>query len=237
VNLLIVKAGSAVDELAARGDFEDWFRESLGVGEAEAPLVAPYAGDALPDPASVPAALVTGSSAMVTDEEPWSVELEAWLRALVELGRPVLGVCYGHQLLAKALGGRVERAAAGPEVGTVRIELTAEGRRSPLFAGLPAELVSQASHEQEVVLLPRGALRLARNAHGANQAFAFGPRALGVQFHPEFDAQVVRGYLTARGAELAAAGLDVERLAAEARDSEHGRAILANFLRLAGADR
>jgi GMP synthase (glutamine-hydrolysing) len=105
---------------------------------------------------------------------------------------PVLGVCFGHQLLAHALGGAVERHPRGPEVGTVGVELTGAGRRDPLFAGLDSPLAVQASHEDHVAVAPPGAVILALNEHDPVQAFAHGPRLRGVQFHPEFDLERAR---------------------------------------------
>lgn len=230
MRVLIVKAGSTVEPLlATRGDFEDWFRAGLDLAEDEAPVVSVFRGDALPDPERVPAALVTGSAAMVTDEDPWSLATERWLARYVRLGRPLLGVCYGHQLLAKALGGRVGDNPNGPEVGTVEVELTEAGRGEPLFAGLPTTLRVQSSHRQSVLALPPRARHLARNAHDEFQAFAVGERAFAVQFHPEFDAGIVRGYLGDRSESLCASGVDAERIARAARDSEHGRRVLERF--------
>jgi len=231
--LWIVKAGSTVSRLVPRrGDFEDWFRAGLGRDAATAPRVRPYRGDALPPPAEAAAVVVTGSNAMVTDEEPWSLRTQAWLREVVDRGVPVLGVCYGHQLLARALGGEVGWNPRGREIGTVAVELTEPGRRDPLLAGLPTRLIVQESHSQSVLRLPDGARLLASNAHDPHQAFAAGDRAWGLQFHPEFDADVVRGYLEERRTEIVREGRDVEELLAGARDSEHGARVLRSFAAL-----
>lgn len=233
MRLLVLKCGSTVPSLIPRrGDFEDWFRQGLGLSAAEAPIVDPSRGDALPDPAAVPAIVVTGSPAMVTDDAPWSLVSEDWLAACVRRGVPTLAVCYGHQLLARALGGTVGLNPHGREIGTVRVALTAAGRRDPLLTGLPDELVVQESHSQSVLIPPPGAEVLAGNAHDPHQALRLGERAWGVQFHPEFDADIVRGYLAERGDAIAGEGGDPTALAAATRDSDHGRRILQRFLTL-----
>ena len=229
----ILKTGSTVAPLVPqRGDFEDWFRAGLGASEAEAPLHAVHLGDALPPLRAGAGVVVTGSPVMVTDGEPWSLAVEAWLRDAVAVGVRVLGVCYGHQLLARALGGEAADHGASSEVGTVEVELTELGRADPLFDGLPATLVVQESHRQVVSRLPPGAELLAGNAHDPHQAFRVGHHAWGVQFHPEFDAGIVRGYLHARGEQLTAEGLDPAALAVAASESQHGARVLANFARL-----
>ena len=232
----ILKTGSTVAPLVPRrGDFEDWFRAGLGASEAEAPLHAVHLGDALPALRAGLGVVITGSPAMVTDGPLWSLAVEAWLRDAVAIGVRVLGVCYGHQLLARALGGTAADHPLGREMGTVEVALSADGRADPLFAGLPPTLVVQESHSQTVTHLPPEARLLAGNAHDPHQAFAVGHHAWGVQFHPEFDAEIARGYITERAAELEAEGLDPAGLSEAARDSVHGQRLLANFARLVRA--
>lgn len=235
MQLLILKVGSTVDNLlVTRGDFADWFRDGLGYAADEITVLDPPAGDPLPDPERAPPTVVTGSPAMVTDEAPWSLACERWIERFVDRAdrTPLLGVCYGHQLLARALGGTVGDQPNGREIGTCRVELTEDGQASELFAGLPSELMVQSSHQQSVLALPAGARHLAHNAHDAHQAFCFGSNAFGVQFHPEFDAGISRGYLTARADALRAEGLDPDRLLGEVAESEHGPKLLQNFRRI-----
>lgn len=232
--LAIVKVGAteAVVRERRKGDFEHWFARGLGVGPGEHVVVQPFLGEELPDPTELSAAVVTGSGAMVTDRAEWSVRTTAWLRGAVEGGLPVLAICYGHQLLAEAFGGRCGWSPNGREIGTVTVELTAAAAEDPLLAGSRSPLTVQESHSQVVLELPPDALRLARNAHDPNQGFRIGERAWGFQFHPEFDADIVRGYIEARRGAIADEGLDAEALLAALADDPAGRTILERFGRL-----
>jgi GMP synthase (glutamine-hydrolysing) len=188
----------------------------------------------LPDPTSVAGIVVTGSSAMVTDREPWSERTAEWLATAVRLEAPVLGICYGHQLLAHALGGTVEDNPRGRQIGTIDVTLVPEAGEDPLFSGFESVLHVPVSHRQVVTRLPAGARRLASTPHDPNHAFSFGPRAWGVQFHPEFDAEIVRGYIDARREALRAEKLDADALLAAATDSDHGTLLLRRFASLLG---
>jgi GMP synthase (glutamine-hydrolysing) len=184
--VLVVQAGSAPGAMRERfGDFPDWFARWLAP-RVELAVVRPYER-ALPPASGFHGVLVTGSLASVTDPAPWMEAAGAWL-VDAALTRPVLGVCFGHQLLARALGGRVERNPRGREAGTVEVELTAAGELDPLFAGLPRRLLVQQTHEDHVADLPPGATLLAGNARTPVQAFGHGELLRCVQFHPEFDA-------------------------------------------------
>jgi GMP synthase (glutamine-hydrolysing) len=108
------------------------------------------------------------------------------------------------------------------------VELTRAGQDDPLFAGVPRIFRANATHVDAVVRLPPGATVLAQNGHGL-QAFRATPTAAGVQFHPEMDADVVRGYIGERSAALAAEGLDPSRLVRGARDCPLAVTVLRNF--------
>ena len=133
--LLILKVGDTFTRVSAEaGDFEAWVRQ--GVNHPRLPLrVVDPRTEPLPAISEFSGAVVTGSHAMVTERPDWSETLAAWLRTAVEAGLPVLGICYGHQLLAHALGGRVAYHASGIEIGTVPITLAGEATGDPILKG------------------------------------------------------------------------------------------------------
>jgi GMP synthase (glutamine-hydrolysing) len=231
----VIKTGDTLPEIArGRGDFEDWI--AAGLGSASTRVVDVARGERLPEPSACVGVVVTGSSAMVSDQEEWSEAAALWLATAVEVGTAVLGICYGHQLLARALGGRVGRNPRGREIGSVDVTFRAVG--DPLLGFLPVRARLQASHVESVLELPPGVRSLAWSALDPHHAFRVGERAWGVQFHPEFDADVSRAYVRARRAALCAEGLDPDALGVACGEAPHGRALLARFARLvrAGGD-
>lgn len=231
--LIIVKLGEAPPAIAAdKGDFEDWISAGL---PAQLPikLIDPRKGESLPPPSEIAAAILTGSAAMVTDREPWSETTAAWLRQMVEQSVPVLGICYGHQLLAQALGGVVADHPDGLEVGSVELTLTDAAADDPLFAGLPAHFPVQTTHLQSVRRLPAGAEHLASSVFEKNHAFRFGKCAWGVQFHPEFSAEVSARYVVHQSARLNAQGITTESIRAKVAPSPEAEQILLRFGQLA----
>jgi len=228
--ILIVKMGGTFPELsAALGDFEDWTAEGLGVDPARVVVRCPPVGEALPDPSGLAGAVVTGSHAMVTDREKWSVETSDWIRDALATDVPLLGICYGHQLLALAAGGRVGDNPLGREFGTaeIRMRLGAEG--DPLFHGLPPVFKGHVCHAQSVTALPPGAVLLASSGRDPHQAFRLGKRAWGVQFHPEFPADAARFYARACAGALRSEGQDPEALASGVCDTPDAAGILRWF--------
>jgi GMP synthase (glutamine-hydrolysing) len=231
--VLVIKTGSTLPELRPRrGDYEDWIVEGLGLPWERIDLVGVHEGETLPEPGELAGVVMTGSSALVSAREPWSERAGAWLCEALATGTPLLGICYGHQLLAQALGGRVGRNPRGREIGTVAVDLRPAARQDPLLGGLPARLKVQATHVESVLELPPGARLLASSALDPHQAFACGERAWGVQFHPEFDAEVVRTYLEVRREEIRGEGIDPESLERAVEESPHGTRLLRRFAEL-----
>jgi GMP synthase (glutamine-hydrolysing) len=240
--VLLVKCGSTAAAVRrVHGDYDRWFLRALAPTGPALRVVEPHAGAPLPARAGGADAIVlTGSPSSVTDRAPWMARTAAW--ALEQAERlPVLGVCFGHQLLADACGGSVGRNPLGRELGTVRCALTPEGLADPLFEGVPAAFEIAATHEDEVRRLPAGAVLLATNAWSRVQAFRIGPRVRAVQFHPELDAPALAATVAARAEHVVAeaeargeaGGGRLRAVRAGIRASPWGARILGNFVRMA----
>ncbi len=234
--LATLKAGSAMAPVRERfGDFEDWLRAGLRLPASDLRLIRVAEGEPLPPPDECGGIVITGSHAMVTDNLPWSVALAAWLPAVVRKRIPLLGICYGHQLLAAAMGGRVDHHPCGPEIGTVAVELLPAAKHDPLFAALPASFPVHCFHSQSVLTLPPQAVPLARNDLEPHHAFRLGTCAWGVQFHPEYTRKIMAAEVAAAAEQLAAAGLNPAALQATAQACPAAASLLARFAALVRA--
>lgn len=142
-------------------------------------------------------ALVVLGGAMNANEDDrvaWLAPTKALVRATVADGIPTLGVCLGHQLMAVALGGEVVRNPHGRTSGLTPLSLNAAGDDDALLAGLSGRDVVQYNGDV-VSRLPEGAHQLATAPDGSVQAARFGPRAWGVQFHPETTPEIFKGWM------------------------------------------
>lgn len=227
--LLLIQTGEAPDVVRTQfGGFADWFRKAMSLAPEQLEVTRVDAGEDLPQPGAVAGAVITGSAAMVTERADWSERTADWIRHAMDARTPLFGVCYGHQLMAHALGGRVGWLPAGREIGTEAIT-----RRSGIAGNgvetLPASFAAHTTHRQSVLEAPRGAEVLARSQRDPNQLLRYAPHAWSSQFHPEFTAPVMRAYITARADTLRAEGLDPDALLANVRDTEAARALLERF--------
>lgn len=226
--LVILKTGQAIAPvLERRGDYDRLLAEGIGVSRYRS--VDVVSGDNPPTLERITAVVVTGSSALVTEREPWSERTGRWLVDAAQHGLPILAVCYGHQLLADALGGRVDHNPKGRQIGSIDVHLSEEGVRDPLLGARGPTLRVHATHRQAVLELPPGAVRLASNALDENQAYRLFERVWAVQFHPEFDAEIMREYVLNRVEILRAEGLDPDALLERIHETHDGGEILRRF--------
>jgi GMP synthase (glutamine-hydrolysing) len=195
-------------------------------------LVRTFAGDSVPREADALVVLGGGMGAYEADRLQHLQDEIDLLRSCVDRGRPVLGICLGSQLLAKALGAEVARAPV-KEIGFYRVRLTDDARSDPLFAAAPPDFVAFHWHG-DAFTLPAGAVPLASSTLTPLQAYRFGSRAWGVQFHLEVDEEVLAAMMTGEQ-ELLEAGVDPALLRLQAaRELPRLRAIAsAVFARFA----
>ncbi|WP_416838366.1 type 1 glutamine amidotransferase [Haloferax sp. DFSO52] len=138
----------------------------------------------LPDHFDYDGIVITGSSSSVYWDEAWIQKLVSYVAEADERDIPVLGVCFGHQVVAEALGGTVEDMGDF-ELGYSTVLRTADGDADDLLTGIDDQFTVFTSHGDAVVDLPPGADLLAENEYGVH-AFRRS-HAFGVQFHPEYD--------------------------------------------------
>jgi GMP synthase (glutamine-hydrolysing) len=206
------------------GDYPELFAALLAPVGIE---VVPYAAEDGHLPGSLDECdgwLCTPSRCSVYDGAPWIAGMEDLVRAAIERERPFVGICFGHQLLAQALGGRVERAAGGWTVGVQSYEIP-----DPLPVMQPplARCALIASHQDQVVEVPSGARVIARSAGCAVAGLAVGERVWTLQGHPEFLPELA-DHLYAGRAEL----MGAERTAAAraSLDRPTDRAVVAQWI-------
>jgi GMP synthase (glutamine-hydrolysing) len=234
--MAIFRMGSSYAEFVRKkGDFTDWVTAGCGLRGDAVTHVDAQGGASLPAIDRIRGAILTGSHAYVTERAPWSEAVAEWIREAVSRNLPLLGICYGHQLIAHALGGRSAVNPAGLEFGTVEITTTASAAHDPLFQALFPGFHAHTCHTQTVVQLPSGAILLATSRRDAHQAFRVGRCCWGVQFHPEFDGTAMRYYIDQYRQPLIDQGSEPERLKSAVAPTPRSNALLPAFTALAQA--
>ena len=184
----ILQTGHVPDEMrASLGDFAAMFKRLLGGRGFDFETWNVVDMDFPEGPEAADGWLITGSKHGAYEDHPWIPPLEELIRRAYAAGVPIVGVCFGHQIVAQALGGRVEKFDGGWAVGRRTYDWNGE------------ELALNAWHQDQVTQAPEGAETVARNAHCAHAALVYGDRAFTVQPHPEFDADVVAHLIDHRG--------------------------------------
>ncbi len=175
------------------GDYPDMFADLMGGVELVRYDVA--AGEVPSDPTVCDGWLATGSRLSVYDDEQWISELVEFVRRVDAARVPFVGVCFGHQLIAEALGGRVAKAPGGWGVGA-RVARVVVGE--PWMQPSASEFRVLYSHQDQVTALPPGGRVLAVAEHAPVAMLAVGDHLLGIQGHPEFAPAYARALLESR---------------------------------------
>jgi GMP synthase-like glutamine amidotransferase len=193
--------------------------------------VALVDGAAPPDVEGCEAVLITGSPAGVYDATPWMDPLRSFIRQAFAAKTPMVGVCFGHQIIADALGGDVRKSAKGWGVGRHTYAL---GGRRAWMANAGEAISLSVSHQDQVITPPVGAVTLAQSSHTEHAMLAYeGAPVISLQGHPEFsDAFVAALWSARRGKALSEA--EVDRAIASLSRPGDGALVggwIANFLR------
>ncbi len=184
----ILQTGHAPDALRPdHGDYDDLFRRLLGGRDFSFRTYAVVDG-AFPDgPEAADGWLITGSRHGAYEDHPWIPRLEAFIREARAAGVPIVGICFGHQIIAQALGGKVEKFPGGWSVGPTEYDWGGETIRL------------NAWHQDQVTALPEGATVVASSPFCANAALVYGDSILTVQAHPEFHRAFAADMIEKRG--------------------------------------
>ena len=171
------------------GGVDGWFRAALRKcdSKVEVKTVRASRPDWEKEVAWADAVMISGSPRDAFADDEWTHGLMSKVARLLEKKKPVLGVCYGHQILGRVKGGKVGRSEGGWELGETKVETTAEGEGSELFKGVPKEMKVMQSHRDCVLEVPGKGVLLASSPHTRVQAAEWAERvvvfSMGIVWH------------------------------------------------------
>jgi GMP synthase-like glutamine amidotransferase len=195
--ITIIETGLVPSQLRARhGSFPQMFERMIRAADASVAfdLISVANGEPLPNPESLQAILITGSAAGVYDGLDWIAPLEAFVRNADAQRKPMVGVCFGHQLIAQAMGGVVRKSEKGWGIGRHVYQLTPDNGVID-----EAQLAIACSHQDQVIEKPAMARTIMSSAFTPHAGMLYENGAtLSVQPHPEFDADFAHELCEAR---------------------------------------
>ncbi len=213
----ILQTGHSPDNMKDQlGDYGEMFTKLLGGHDFDFQIWSVVDGEFPASAADADAWLITGSKFGAYEDHDWIPQLEQLILAIRETGRPMVGICFGHQIIAQALGGKVEKFGGGWSVGPT--DYTVNGKPMALNAW----------HQDQVTALPKGAKVVGSSDFCANAALLYDDQIWTIQPHPEFNADFIDGLIRTRGKGV----VPDEQLAAAAKrlDTPTNNADIADFI-------
>jgi GMP synthase (glutamine-hydrolysing) len=202
----ILVTGHALDELQeTRGDYDKIFSDLLATKGFSSQAYFVVDQEYPESPADADGWLITGSKHGAYEDHPWIAPLENFIRAVYADGRPMIGICFGHQIIAQALGGKVVKYDKGWAVGHTEYDI--QGDKMKLIAW----------HQDQVVERPEAAEVIGSHPFCENAALLYDNRILTIQPHPEFDGEILEMLINLRGEGL----VEPDRLA-KAQSGQNG---------------
>ncbi len=197
MNIVILSCGPGLKEVVEEyGHSSEWIPNTINNSSINFIVNKVYEND-FSSIDIADAFIITGSKYSVYDELDWIQQLKQVTKKIIKSNKAVLGICFGHQIIASALGGIVQKNKLGWELGSYNITLTDAGKKSLLFTSFNDNDIVYESHQDVVVKLPHKCVELAFTEK-ANQSFVYKNNVFGVQFHPEFSYDVTRKLMDLR---------------------------------------
>ena len=224
LKIQIISCGPGLKEISEiHGVSSDWVQEMIGDKVPETEVVRAYLGES-PSLKDNCAWIIMGSRYSAYDKMGWIEDLKDSICLAIDKKIPILGICFGHQILCSALGAVVSNNLKGWEIGSSEVFLTDKGVSSSLFQGFDESFYVYQSHHDIVSDLPENVDLLCSNQFGA-QSVSFSNFVFGVQFHPEFSYKVMKAYFDARTK-------DLESKEFQLSNRNEGSQVIGNFINI-----
>lgn len=230
-----LKARKEREEKVTREPYPELFRKKLGLRKEQFIVVFAHKKK-FPNPKKYHGIIIGGSleNPVKGEEKLWMKKTYSFINKIIEKKIPLLGVCGGHQFIARALGQKVIYNPKGREFGTIQITLTKEGADDLLFKGIPKKFLAQLSHQCIVEKIDPKWQLLASSDICKVQAIAINEQTRTIQFHPEFSMQIMKAIAQIRKTSLIKENFitpkNFPKFLFSVKESTHAKKILKNFL-------
>ena len=214
MRIAILEAGRTNPEMPAEFHhypdmFETLFADQRSSAEFQLSIVSVIDNEFPREVTDYDGYLVTGSAYGVYDEAPFIQKLAACIRDIFTAGKPLVGICFGHQIVAHALGGHAKKFTGGWGIGTMSLKIVGKADWIPADIG-QLDLIHV--HQDQVVTLPPDAIRLAQSDFCQNAAFAIGKQVFAIQGHPEFTPAYTNALIDLREDKIGKKRADIARI-------------------------